>query len=173
MALRFKRDGEETRFIKVENSPKVDEEAQTNAVLRAFRDTSNNNPDDPGPGELCFRFEVRSLTQMLLRLCAFAFAFAFTTRARAHTQTDTGSHTHTHTGTPAHNSTAQYECVCRSTCLPGVVACLMMKPLDERRRARAAQTCLLTNPLSLPAFAFVAVRCGAARVVCVRACVSR
>eukprot|EP00750_Incisomonas_marina_P026376 INCI5899.5.p2 GENE.INCI5899.5~~INCI5899.5.p2 ORF type:complete len:109 (-),score=30.30 INCI5899.5:118-444(-) len=60
MALRFKRDGEETRFIKVENSPKVDEEAQTNAVLRAFRDTSNNNPDDPGPGELCFRFEVKN-----------------------------------------------------------------------------------------------------------------
>ena len=57
MALTFKQDGS-VRFVKVENGPKVNEAEQTEAALRAFRETSANDPDDSGPGELCFRIEV-------------------------------------------------------------------------------------------------------------------
>jgi len=54
----FKKSGN-TRFVKVENSVKVNEAEQTSKILQVFRETSSNDPDSLEPGELCFRIEVR------------------------------------------------------------------------------------------------------------------
>ena len=58
-SVKFQQDGSSgVRFFRVDNGLKVDAAAQMDAVLTAFRETSGNDPDDVGPGELCFRIEV-------------------------------------------------------------------------------------------------------------------